>query len=343
MKKILSLIFILSLGFSGKAQKSVETIAEFKEQQVTGVTVTHNGRIFANFPRWRESVKNSVVEVDNEGSHSPYPDKQWNSWKPDQPVSDSTFVAVQSVVASDDKLYVLDTRNPLWKGVVNNPRIFVFDLKTDRLLDILILSDGSFKSNSYTNDLRIDNRNGYIYITDSNEAGLIVYDLNNRSSRRVLDNHYSTKGEFSSLSVNGNKWGNNPVHSDGIAYNIENDRLYFHALTGYTLYSVAGEALRKESKPRIEEAVKEEATTPAPDGMIFDEKGNLYMADLENTAIVVLRPEGTIETIVQGDSVGWADTFSIYDDYLYFTDSKIHLAGSGVESMTFTINRIALE
>jgi hypothetical protein len=28
-----------------------------------GVTVTDAGRIFANFPRWRNGVKNSVVEI----------------------------------------------------------------------------------------------------------------------------------------------------------------------------------------------------------------------------------------------------------------------------------------
>jgi len=336
---------MLAIAFSyvTMGQEHVEQIASFEGQQVTGVTVTPEGRIFANFPRWRESVKNSVIEVDKDGRYQPYPNLQWNSWKPDQPVEDSLFLAVQSVVAAGDKLYVLDTRNPLWKGLVSNPRVFVFDLKTNELLDVLVLSDDSFKPNSYTNDLRIDMKNGFIYITDSNEAGLIVYDMERKTSRRVLDKHYSTEGEFNSLTVNGEKWGGNKVHSDGIAFHPDEDRLYYHALTGYTLYSVSAESLREGTKAEVEKSVIKEAKTPAPDGMIFDQKGNLYMADLEDIAVIVLNPDGQTETLAQGEQVGWADTFSIYDGYLYFTDSKIHLAGEGAEDLDYTINRLSIK
>ncbi|PWE00811.1 L-dopachrome tautomerase-related protein [Marinilabilia rubra] len=345
MKQVVFLILAFTFGnlamFAGP--EKLEQIASFKGQQVTGVTVTQEGRIFVNFPRWRKSVENSVLEVREDGSSQPYPNKEWNNWKTGKPVPDSMFVAVQSVVAVNDKLYVLDTCNPLWKGVINNPRIFVFDLKTDELSDVLILSDDSFKPNTYTNDLRIDTKNGFIYITDSNEPGLIVYDLEKKTSRRALDNHYSTRGEFNSLTINGRKWGGNKVHSDGIAFHLNNDRLYYHALTGYTLYSVSAEALRDGTKTEIEQSVIREAKTPAPDGMIFDQRGNLYMADLENTAVIVLKPNGKTQTMAQGDQVGWADTFSIYDGYLYFTDSKIHLAGKGAEKLNYTINRICIK
>jgi sugar lactone lactonase YvrE len=339
---LLTILFFLN-GHVSFAQKEVTQIASFKGQQVTGVTVSQKGRIFVNFPRWRQSVRYSVTEVDPEGGSRPYPGESWNSWQPGQEIRDSLFIAVQSVVAAEGRLYVLDTRNPLWQGVVNPPRIFVFDLQTDELAALFVLSEDAYRPNSYTNDLRVDPENGFLYITDSGEPGLIVFDMNAQKSSRVLDQHFSTTAEFNSLTIQGERWGGNPVHADGIAYHAARDRLYYHALTGYTLYSVSAEALRSGDPAAIEQSVKKEGQTPAPDGMIFDEKGNLYMADLEKTAIYKLDPSGKLILLAKGESVGWADSFSIHEDKLFFTDSKIHLAGEQAEKLDYTLNWIKLD
>lgn len=348
--RIVNTILFLGLVASGKAQvtgkvpekKPLPVVAEFKGQQVTGITVGGLGRIFANFPRWRTTVEYSVVEVKPNGSSQPYPDARWNSWKPDSLVTDSLFIAVQSVVESDGKLYVLDTRNPLWKGVVNAPRIFVFDLRSNKLTDILVLSDASYKPNSYTNDLCVDAKHNVIYMTDSNEPGLIVYDMKKHNSYRALNGHASTTAEADHLTIDGNKWGTKPVHSDGIAFDQQFDRLYYHALTGHTLYSVSANALRNGTEDDIEASVRKVATTPAPDGMAFDLRGNLYMADLEKHAIVYLTRRGELKTLVESEQVGWADSFSIHGGYLYFTNSRIHEAKENAESLTYPIYKTPL-
>lgn len=341
MKKI-ALLFLLALAPSLIFSQKLKKVTSFKGQQVTGVSVSEKGKIFANFPRWSEDVNYSVVEVKNKNKSVPYPNASWNSWKPGDQVVDSAFVSVQSVVASKDKLYVLDTRNPLWKGVVDAPRIFVFDLKTNALSAIYILSEDTYKPNSYVNDLRVDEANGNIYMTDSNEAGLIVYNMKTNNGRRVLDQHFSTTAELDHLMIDGEKWGPTPVHSDGIALDKANDMLYFHALKGYSLYSVPGKLLREGTLAEIEENTKKIANTPAPDGMIFDKNGNLYLADLENHSIVYLTPAHQIKTLIQDQTVGWADTFSIYKDDLYFTNSKIHETKNGVEELVFPIYKIKL-
>ncbi len=338
---------IVFLGFSACSNSSqnlpeVLEVASFTGQQVTGVTVSDQGRVFANFPRWREGVKFSVVEVSPDGASQPFPNANWNQWEIGDAISNSVLVAVQSVVAKNDKLYVLDTRNPQFKGVLDAPRIFVFDLSTNTLSDVLMLTEGSYTPNSYTNDLRIDLERSKIYITDSNAAGLIVYDLNAKTSRRVLDNHYSTTAETDHLTINGEKWGGKPVHSDGIALSPNGEKLYFHSLTGYTLYSVSTDALSSGSESDIENSVIKEAKTSAPDGMIFDAKGNLYFADLEENKINYLPPNGQVSTLVSGEAVKWADTFSIYDGFLYYTNSRINETKGGVEQLTFTINKVKI-
>ena len=83
----------------GPAQ--LQKVASF-EHQVTGVTVSKDGRIFVNFPRWTEDAPISVAEVMRDGQIKSYPDDEWNSWrnaKKNQISAGDHFVCVQSVVA----------------------------------------------------------------------------------------------------------------------------------------------------------------------------------------------------------------------------------------------------
>lgn len=321
-----------------KTNTAIE-IARFKGQQVTGITVTETGRIFANFPRWRKGVNNSVIEVFENDIPKPYPNADWNTWEIGQPITDSTFVAVQSVVATDSLLYVVDTRNPQFKKVLDTPRVFVFNLNTNQLQSILKLTEGSYKPTSYINDIRIDTKHNSLYFTDSAAPGLVVYNLETNTSKRVLDAHTSTSAEVHELTFNG-ETQKRTVHSDGIA--LKNDSLFYHALTGYTLYAVPTDSLRNGTKKGIEESVTKIATTGAPDGMIFDTKGNLYLADIENDKINYVTPAGELKTLLEGDHVKWADTFSIFDGFLYYTNSRIHEVKGDISDMEFTIYKVKL-
>ena len=320
---------------------NVQLVAEFNGQQVTGVSVSNTGRVFANFPRWRKNVANSVIEVLSDTKQKGYPDNLWNSWEIGQPIAENKFIGVQSVVAFEDKLYVLDTRSKLFENVLDAPRVFVFSLDTNTLVRTYILTANSYHPDSYINDLRIDKKNNKIYFTDSGHAGLVILDITTGESRRVLDNHTSTTAEVSSLTFGDKKWSNT-IHSDGIALNLQNNRLYYHALTGYSLYSIATKDLLELKEAALEKAVQFEAKTAAPDGMIFDALGTLYFADLENHKIKYRKPEGTIRTLIEGDAIKWADTFSIYKNYLYFTNSRLHEITPDISNMVFTIHKIKL-
>lgn len=355
--KNLSYIIILSLLlFSCKEKTDIKTestpvttqanapkvtkIAAFKGQQVTGVTVSNNGRVFVNFPRWRKGVHNSVAEVIN-GSSSSFPNKEWNSWEVGDTVEATKFVGVQSVVVYDNLIYVLDTRSPLFQEVLDAPRIFVFNIDSKTLEHTYILEKGTYHANSYINDLRVDKKNNKIYFTDSGNSGLVILDLKTEKFTRVLDNHSSTEAEVNFLTFDDKKWTNS-VNSDGIALDIKNNKLYYHALTGYSLYSIPTKALILNNDKEIENAVTFEAKTSAPDGMIFDKNGNLYYADLEHNKIMYRKPDGSIRTLVEGDTVKWADTFSIYNGYLYYTNSRINEVTANISDMEFTVNKIEL-
>ena len=315
-------------------------VAELKGTQITGVTVSSKGRLFVNAPNWRDGVDFSVAEISNNGEVSEYPNTAFNSCVSDSLVKADCFLAVQSVVAHKNKLYVLDTRNPKFKGVADAPRVFVVNLDNDEVERVLTLSKNAYHSDSYINDLRVDDKTHRLYMTDSGHAGLVVYNLNDNSSYRVLDNHPFTKAEVETLSIKGKPF-NMQVQSDGIALDRLNETLYFHALSGYSLYAIDTADISNDTSTDIAENVRTVAQTGAPDGMLYH-KGNLYLADLEKQQVQYLTPSQSLETLVEGSAVNWADTFSVYENTLYYTNSKIQDAGDDVSDMSFEVYKVPL-
>lgn len=330
----------------------LKTVITFKGAQVTGVTSTGTGRLFANFPRWREGVPFSVVEVSPDGSFAPYPDAEWNRWDGNPRVN--RFTCVQSVVAHGDSLYVLDPSSPEFAGVIGSAKLFVFDLKTNQLKRRYEFDNGVAPQKSYLNDLRVDDAAGKIYITDSGLGAIVVVDMVTGNTRRLLAHHPSTKAEEITLRIDGNEFlrnGKPPrIHSDGIELDQKRGYLYYHALTGYHLYRVPTSALvaafyDPRQEPALEAKVEDLGQTPAPDGMVFDAEGNLYMGDLEHDAVVYRTPAGEILTLAQDPRIRWADTFTIGpDNSLIFTASRIHQVpqNGGIEDMEFPIYSLPL-
>lgn len=334
------------------AESQLKTVVTFKGAQVTGVTSAGTGRLFANFPRWREGVPFSVVEVSPDGSFAPYPDAEWNRWEGHPQVN--RFTCVQSVVAHGDSLYVLDPSNPEFAGVIGSAKLFVFDLNTNQLKRRYEFDNGVAPQKSYLNDLRIDDAAGKIYITDSGLGAIVVVDMVTGNARRLLARHPSTKAEEVTLRIDGKEFlrnGRPPrIHSDGIELDRKQGYLYYHALTGYHLYRVPTSALAAafldpKQEPALEAKVEDLGKTPAPDGMMFDAEGNLYMGDLEHDAVVYRTPAGEILTLAQEPRIRWADTFTIApDNSLIFTVSRIHQVPQtgGIEEMEFPIYSLSL-
>ena len=91
----------------------LEPVFTFAGPMPTGVTISHRGRIFVNFPRWGDEVSATVAEL-RDGACRPYPDDAWNSPAGDDDAQ--AFVSVQSVVVDPaDRLWVLDTGSPMFR------------------------------------------------------------------------------------------------------------------------------------------------------------------------------------------------------------------------------------
>jgi len=308
----------------------------FKDQ-VTGITVSQQGRIFVNFPRWDKDPLYSVAEVLPDGSLHPYPGNDWNRWGKDEASHpEAHFICVQSVVVDDDDfLWVLDPASPAFKGVVpGGAKMVKINLSTGIVEQVIPFDDIAAPRNSYLNDVRFDPSEDVAYITDSGTGAIVVVDLASGKSRIRLAGHPSTKAEPGYVPVIGGKElrdenGRVPqIHADGVAIDAAGDYLYYHALTARTLYRIRTSVLKDAnlSEEQLAGHVERVAETGAVDGMQMDSDNNLYLTALEENAIKRYRPDsGKLDTIVQDDRIQWPDSMDIsFDDELYFTASQIH-------------------
>jgi sugar lactone lactonase YvrE len=325
-----------SAGPSQEGAAQLQQVASF-EHQVTGVTVSKDGRIFVNFPRWTEDAPVSVAEVRPDGQLRSYPDEEWNSWrnaKKNQMSAQDHFVCVQSVVAdARGNLWVVDPAAPATAPVVpGGPKLVRIDLKTNKVAQVIRFDETVAPQGSYLNDVRFSPDGRRAFLTDAGAKGaLVVVDLESGKARRVLDGHPSTQPEKDVVVKTDGRELRRPdgrgveFAADSIALSPDGHTLYWKALTGRGLYRIKTDALEnlKASEKELEAGVERVAETEPTDGLWIDAQGRLYLSAIEQDAVKVL--EGSqITTLVQDKRLRWPDTFSEGPDgTLYVTSSHI--------------------
>ncbi|WP_116788976.1 L-dopachrome tautomerase-related protein [Flavobacterium psychrotrophum] len=301
--------------------------------QLTGVAVSPEGRIFTNYPYWLDKHSYSVVEV-KDGKPVPYPNAQWNSFKKGDNGSDK-FVCIQAVVA-DEKgyLWVVDAAGiglgPVYK---NSNKVIKIKLADNTIERIYKFPENVAGKESYINDIRVDNTNGFAYMTSSSNGGIVVLNTKTGDSRFVLhDSPSVTSDPAYHFAFNGKEFakadGSIPkINSDGIALTQDKAWLYYKPLTDDKLYRVSTALLRDFSTPlkTIDDKVEDLGHFITTDGMEFDKDGNLYLGDLEKSSIVKITPDLKMHTLVTDpEKLIWPDSYSISaDGYLYISISQI--------------------
>ena len=334
MRAVFNFVFLLSVcPLQLPAQKQLSPAYENNDFQLTGVTVSQGGRMFVNFPRWSDKYLNAVVEVQKGGSIRPFPDEFWNRWDKKPENAPKQFVCVQSVVADDQNtLWIVDPASPLIAGVVpGGAKVVRVDLGTNKVTRIYSFGSDVVRQNSYLNDIRVDNRQGFAYMTDSGHGGIIVLNIQTGKAHRALDGHPSIKPEQGvSISVNGKPVigpdGKPPQFaSDGIALSHAGDYLYWQALTGATLYRLRTKLLQNAvNDPNAAVSGVEKVTRTFPvDGLWMDAQDRIYLSNINESA-VYRWAGGKMEKLLSDPKLVWPDTFSQGPDgTMYITASHI--------------------
>ena len=330
------LLFAAALpGLSGLLPAAeLEVAATFPERQVTGVAISKAGRMFVNFPFWSDQYDGlAVAEVMTDGSLKPYPNQEWN--KKDGPTA-KRWVCVQSVyVDAEDMLWVLDPASPKMEGVVpGGAKLAKISLTNNDVERIYGFDDTVVPDKGYLNDVRVERKTQHAFITESGTGAIIVLDLKSGKARRLLANSPLTRAETEEeLVVDGfkliePKTGMTPrIHADGIALDEQRGILYFHPLTGRTLYRVETSALLNADldDKALSEKVEKVAQTSPCDGMIIDPQGGVYLTAFEENALQRWDREQGVVTVIKDQRLQWPDSLSWGPEGdLYVTTSQIH-------------------
>ncbi len=344
-----SLIIILVLVQTKVIIGQTNLIQVAKSDQLwTGVAVLKGERIFVCYPRWFQNLKTSVAEILKDGNRVPYPDINWNTW--DQNLSgENRFVCVQSVyVDEENHLWILDTGKYGRTLIEKGPKLIQIDPNTDSILQVIYFPQDIVLEKSYLNDVRIDCKSKTAYLTDSGLGAIIVVDLKNKTSRRLLSNHKSTKSEGITITIGGVEWkqpnGSTPeIHSDGLAISPDKKYLYYQALSSRTMYRIKTEYLLDKSlnEDNLSGKVEVVGKFGPVDGIEFDRNGNLYLSSIEENSVKVLSPQNQLKILCKSPQLKWPDSFSIYKNEIFVTCSQLHLLGTTNDP--FTLFKIPLQ
>jgi sugar lactone lactonase YvrE len=348
----------------------LEPVAYFNDAMLTGVTVSQQGRIFVNFPKWGDDVQFTVAEI-RKGEAAAYPDETMN--QTDLNNLAEAFVSVQSVVVDPaDCLWILDTGSPLFQPTkYGGPKLVCVDLKTNRVSKRILFPQDVALPTTYLNDVRFDLRRGsegMAFITDSAQKGpngIIVVDLASGNSWRRLHDHPSTKANelqtflpivegrpFLEQQPDGSVKQGASMGSDGIAISADGARLYYCPLGSRKLYSVSTDALSNRSLDEREvggTVIDEGDKGGASDGLESDASGCIYATNYEHNSILRRGADGRWETVIYHPCLLWPDTLSVATDgYLYVTANQLHRQarfhnGRDLRRKPYTLFRVRID
>ena len=312
-----------------------------------GIKLDSAGTIYVSTARWGgadvPATLSRLVEGDDGWVLEPYPSKEMN--EAGDPASLQAVLGFE--IDRNDVMWILDQGHIA--GQPSEPgaeKLVLWDIAENREIHRYeFTEEDSDRTCSFLNDIVVDNDTGFAYITDSGifcdplDGGLIVYDSNSGTARRVLDATVFTNDQagFVFRIDNRSVLAEAPMRTgaDGIALSGDGSTLYWTNLTGNRLYALDTALLRDFETPEhvLRTAVREVAVLPSnTDGMTADNDGNLYMTGLMLNGLMYMDAEtGEVSSFFVHPDMVWPDSLAWGPDgSLYAVSNHLHHWVDGV-------------
>jgi sugar lactone lactonase YvrE len=215
-------------------------------------------------------------------------------------------------------------------------RLLAFDLLRDSLVHRYVFPKDVAETLSFFNDLSVTPDGRFVFIADvsffGRQPSLVVYDVENRRSRSLLDGHPSVDHQHFVPETPAKKMRffgglvDLLTGIDGLDVSRDGAYVYWAPMGHAKLFRlpVAIAVNFNHSDERIASAVEEVSPKPLSDGIRLDNEGNVYITDIEHQGVYVVPPQGRGFTLVKDTRIRWADGLSLGGDgYMYLADSDI--------------------
>lgn len=327
--RLYSFIFSFLVLCQGFTQGSLEVVAKL-DTLPGNVTVDQRGNLYVTLmPNFNPEPH--LIRITPAGDIMPYPNERWSQGTGKDYIYLDSPVGLQ--VDRNGILWVLDpgVRSGLTQKIV------AWDTVRNQLHRVIFLPEPILSPDSFINDLAVDLDHNAIYISDSGAKAIVVVDLQTGLARSVLREHPTTVEEKVDLVIDGKPiQGKNPDGSlvtiyipiNPIAADALNEYVYWGPLTGHSLYRIPTRYLRDFNLDDTALAAQIERYSDKPhcDGIGIDRAGNIYITDLANNALGVIKTDRTYQQLVRDDTIlRWPDSISYGPDgYFYTLAHQIH-------------------
>lgn len=287
------------------------------------VTVSKYGRIFSTIhPLGGNSLQ--LVEITGTKSFVPFPNNSYQKFG--KPASNEKLDSPLGLVFdSHDHLWAIDMGLEL-----GQTRLWCFDIHNKKVIKKITLPENIAPKGSFIQDLVVDDQNGWAYLADINNPGIIAVNLKTKEARR-FSNHPSLQAENIDMIIDGKTayFNGKPlrVGIDPITLSADNQTLYYGAMSGNTWYEVPTRPFREGlNDSLISSMIKVNGKKPLCDGATTATSGNHYFTDLQGHAISKLSSDGTLSTLIQDENkLLWPDGIHFGpNQWLYISTNQLN-------------------
>lgn len=328
--KRLSSLVAMTLGlvtttplFAQITQGEIEVVAELPIRP-GNVAVSNDGRVFATVHPFGQDKNVQLIEVTDKKTYRAWPGPQYQSNGKDY--SDDRIDSPLGIYKDNhNRLWIIDMGLHLGKT-----RIWGFDITSGALVKRIDLPAEIAPKGSFIQDLVVDDKNGWIYLADIANPGLIAVEIATNKARR-FGNHPSLNAEAGvKMVIDGKEiyFQGKPAHVavDPITISADKEMIYFGAMTGNTWYAMPTKHFRENSTDAlIANSIHKIGAKPISDGATTDGNGIHYFTNLNDHGIDVLAADGKLKPFVRDSRLDWPDGIQFGpDEWLYISVNQLH-------------------
>ncbi len=275
----------------------------------------------------------SVVEYMGNDKVAPFPNQALNERSTHSALTLDSVLGIRA--DANGIVWMLD--NGMRSGIT--PKLVGWDTKTDQLHRVIYLPSPITPKDTFVNDFAVDGIRNRIYISDpagGANAAIIVVNLETGEARRILQGHASVVPENIDLIIDSRPIqvkdaeghlsrphiGVNPITED-----LNNEWVYFGPMHGLNLYRIKAADLADEKldAQTLGQRVERYSAKPISDGISIDRDNNIYLGELAENAIGIIRPDRSYQRLTQCPNLSWVDSFSFGPEgKLYAIVNRLH-------------------
>lgn len=303
------------------ASPQLEVVAAL-DRRPGNVAVSSGGRVFTTLHPLGSPTMQLVEIVDGKAVAYPNTQLQRTGGKP----SDTTFDTLLGLVFDkNDRLWVMDMGLDLGKT-----RVWAIDIATGTVVEKIEVPADVAPKGTFAQDLAVDEANGWLYLADIANPGIIAINLKDKSARR-FGGHPSLQSEDVDMVINGRitQFGGKParVAVDPITLSSDRETLFYGPMNGTSWYQVPAALFRQgKDDAAISAAISKATDKPISDGAVTDAEGSHYFGDLQNNAVVKVKAGSTApKTLVKDARILWPDNIALGpENWVYISANQLN-------------------